>query len=283
MEIYYVLLYFFVYGFLGWCGEVAFAAIKQRKFVNRGFLNGPICPIYGIGIVSVVAVLEPLMDNSVMLYLGSAVLVTTLEWITGFLLEKLFHHKWWDYSNMPLNLNGYVCVPFSLVWGAACVVIVRYIHPLIYRVLVLPPMWTGKLLLVILLLLLIADLYVTVTEILKLNRRLKKMEEIAAELQNLSEQIGKNISRNVLEGLEKQENTKQKAEDRRNQAEALVEEKKVKLEELKLKYCELLEGQPFASRRLMKAFPKMKPGRYEKQFRDIKKYLMKKAENKKEK
>lgn len=260
MEVYYALLCFFVYGFLGWCTEVIFAAAKQRKFVNRGFLNGPICPIYGIGVVSVVEVLEPLMDNTVLLYVGATVLVTVLEWITGFLLEKLFHHKWWDYSNMPMNLNGYVCVLFSLIWGAACLVIVRYIHPFIYRVLAFVPAWAGILLLVVFLALLIADLYVTVSGILKLNRRLKKMEEIAGELKHLSDQIGCNISRNVIEGLEKQEDTKQKAE------------------ELQLKYRELMEGQSLASRRIIKAFPKMRPGRYENQFRELKEYLTKNLE-----
>ena len=63
----------------------------------------------------------------------SAILVSALEWFTGFLLEKLFHHKWWDYSRMPLNLNGYICLPFSVLWGAVCALIVRFVHPLIRR------------------------------------------------------------------------------------------------------------------------------------------------------
>ena len=132
---YYLILYFFVYGFLGWCTEVAFAACKERKFVNRGFLNGPICPIYGIGVGIVVQFLTPYKENLVLLYIASVVMVTALEWVTGFILEKIFHNKWWDYSKMPLNLNGYVCLLFSLIWGAACVLIVDFIHPLIHKVL----------------------------------------------------------------------------------------------------------------------------------------------------
>ena len=130
---YYLILYFFVYGFLGWCTEVAFAACKERKFVNRGFLNGPICPIYGIGVGIVVQFLTPYKENLVLLYIASVVMVTALEWVTGFILEKIFHNKWWDYSKMPLNLNGYVCLLFSLIWGAACVLIVDFIHPLIHK------------------------------------------------------------------------------------------------------------------------------------------------------
>ena len=64
-------------------------------------------------------------------YTGSAILVTAIEWLTGFILEKVFHNKWWDYSNMPLNLNGYVCLLFSLIWGVFCVFIVDVFHPLI--------------------------------------------------------------------------------------------------------------------------------------------------------
>lgn len=266
MERYHVLygalLCFFVYGFLGWCIEVAFAAVKQRKFVNRGFLNGPICPIYGIGVVSVVVILEPLMDNTALLYLGAVVLVTALEWITGFLLEKLFHHKWWDYSNMPMNLNGYVCVLFSFIWGIACMIIVKYIHPLIYHVLMLLPIWAGVLLLTILMLLMIADLYVTVTGILKMNRRMKKMEIIAEELHNMSDHIGSTISKNALDSLDKTIDAKQK------------------MEELKQKYKELLEGQSRVERRMLGAFPKMKPNRSEKQFEELKEFLQKKKKHK---
>ena len=139
MEVWYLILGFFLYGFLGWCAEVAFAAVRYKKFVNRGFLNGPICPIYGVGVMLVVELLDPYRDNLVLLYILSAVLVTVLEWVTGFLLEKIFHHKWWDYSNMPLNLNGYVCLLFSLIWGVACVVIVYFIHPLTAGLLSLIP------------------------------------------------------------------------------------------------------------------------------------------------
>ena len=117
MSVYFILLYFFVYGFLGWCTEVAFAGVKEGKFVNRGFLNGPICPIYGVGVAVVVSCLDGLKDNLILLYISSVVLVTALEWFTGFILDKLFHNKWWDYSSMPLNLNGYVCLLFSLIWG----------------------------------------------------------------------------------------------------------------------------------------------------------------------
>lgn len=258
MTTYDILLCFFTYSFLGWCTEVAFAAVRQRKFVNRGFLNGPLCPIYGIGVTVVVVLLEPYTDYLLILYLTSAFLVTVLEYITGALLEKVFHHKWWDYSGMPLNIKGYVCIPFSLIWGLACVVIVKLIHPFIYKVLSLIPEGIGILLLAVICTLMIVDIYVTAAGILKWNRHLDKMEEIAGELHALSDQIGENIYQNTINGLKKQEETKRR------------------IEELRQKYNEMLTGQNKTGRRLLKAFPKMSSKNHEEQFAELKEYLKRK-------
>ena len=100
---------FLIYGFVGWCTEVIFAAVNSGKFVNRGFLNGPICPIYGFGILAVVRLLKPFGNNILLLFVGSVLITSGLEYITGFLLEKLFHQKWWDYSDVPFNIQGYIC------------------------------------------------------------------------------------------------------------------------------------------------------------------------------
>lgn len=105
---------FIIYAFIGWCTEVSYAALDRGIFVNRGFLNGPYCPIYGCGVVIVVAALTPLKDNLLILFAGSFLLTSILEYITGFILEKVFHNKWWDYSNKPFNLHGYVCLKFSI-------------------------------------------------------------------------------------------------------------------------------------------------------------------------
>ena len=86
----------------------AFAAFKQRKFVNRGFLNGPICPVYGFGVGFVVSLLMPYKSNVFFMYIASVIAVSSIEWITGFALEKIFHSRWWDYSDQPFNLNGYI-------------------------------------------------------------------------------------------------------------------------------------------------------------------------------
>lgn len=262
MTLYDILSSFFIYGFLGWCTEVAFAAIRQRTFVNRGFLNGPICPIYGIGVTLVVTALQPYLKHPFYLYLASAVLVTVLELLTGVLLEKLFHHKWWDYSDIPFNIGGYVCPLFSLIWGAGCVIIVKFLYPLTTKLVSLIPVWFGQFLLLLLCSALIADISITVKSILKFNQKLALMDEIARELHNISDQIGENIYQNMMEGLEAQDKLKEKIHDLKQRP-----------EELYSKYMELLKSQQRISHRLLKAFPKMKPKIYIREFDSLKDFI----------
>ena len=265
MRIYEGLLYFFIYGILGWCAEVAFAAVKERRFVNRGFLNGPICPIYGVGVVMVVVFLEPFEDQWLLLYLASAVLVTLIEGMTGYVLDKLFHHKWWDYSELPLNIGGYVCLLFSVVWGVACVVIVKAVHPLVGDLWALIPLGAGILILSVLSAALAADLTVTVGGILRWNRQLDAMEKIAADLRELSGKMGENIYENVMDTMELREKVDAAVEEKRQQlAEQrhLLAETKEQAAELRRKYKELAERSLRTGRHMLRAFPKLQSRRH---------------------
>ena len=138
-----ILWYFYIYGFLGWCSEVAFAAVAHGKFVNRGFVNGPICSIYGFGVMSVLLVLGPLKSSFWLLFGGSVLFTSAIEYLTGWVLEKVFHDKWWDYSKRPLNIKGYVCLEFSVLWGLACVFVVDVFQPLVAKVVDLIPKKLG--------------------------------------------------------------------------------------------------------------------------------------------
>ncbi|MCB6200725.1 putative ABC transporter permease [Extibacter muris] len=269
MQVYFFILYFFTYGFLGWCTEVAYATTKQHKFVNRGFLNGPICPIYGIGVGVVVQFLTPVRENLILLYITSTILVTLIEWVTGLLMDKIFHHKWWDYSGQPLNIGGYVCLLFSLVWGAACVLIVKIIHPLIHKGLSLLPTAAGIILIAVLGAVLISDIYVTASGILKLNRRLEMMERIAAELRELSDKVGENIHENVMGTMEVTEEIKERLE-------AATEEQKSRVADLKEKYRELAEHGTKVSNRLLKAFPKMESRKHKDILKELQMKILKK-------
>lgn len=196
---------FIIYAFIGWCTEVSYATLDRGIFINRGFLNGPYCPIYGCGVVIVVAILTPLKDKLLILFLGSFLLTSILEFTTGFLLEKVFHNKWWDYSNKPFNIKGYVCLKFSVYWGLACTFIMDVLHPVIYKGIRLLPYIPGLILLILFMTVFIVDCCLTVTTILKFNKRLKVMDEVAAKIHKLSDEIGENIYENVTGVVEKSE------------------------------------------------------------------------------
>lgn len=263
MSIYYSILYFFVYGFLGWCTEVIFAAFKQHRFVNRGFLNGPICPIYGVGVTLVIACLEAFQSNLLLLCISSVILVTVLEGVTGWAMDKLFHNKWWDYSKLPFNIGGYVCLLFSLIWGVACVFIVYFVHPLIHQVLSLIPHTAGIALIAILGIALLSDMIVTTSAIVKFNQYLELLKHITDELHAISNQIGAELYQNVMHVLDMQESSRQKLDDVKLE---VSEEIRMQIVELKTRAQNLGEKVPKPARRLLKAFPKLESRNYKAQL-----------------
>lgn len=263
MSIYYSILYFFVYGFLGWCTEVIFAVFKQHRFVNRGFLNGPICPIYGVGVTLVIACLEAFQSNLLLLYISSVILVTVLEGVTGWAMDKLFHNKWWDYSKLPFNIGGYVCLLFSLIWGVACVFIVYFVHPLIHQVLSLIPHTAGIALIAILGIALLSDMIVTTSAIVKFNQYLELLKHITDELHAISNQIGAELYQNVMHVLDMQESSRQKLDDVKLE---VSEEIRMQIVELKTRAQNLGEKVPKPARRLLKAFPKLESRNYKAQL-----------------
>ena len=263
MSIYYSILYFFVYGFLGWCTEVIFAAFKQHRFVNRGFLNGPICAIYGVGVTLVIACLEAFQSNLLLLYISSVILVTVLEGVTGWAMDKLFHNKWWDYSKLPFNIGGYVCLLFSLIWGVACVFIVYFVHPLIHQVLSLIPHTAGIALIAILGIALLSDIIVTTSAIVKFNQYLERLKHITDELHAISNQIGSELYQNVMHVLDMQESSRQKLDDVKLE---VSEEIRMQIVELKTRAQNLGEKVPKPARRLLKAFPKLESRNYKAQL-----------------
>lgn len=277
IEFYFFCLYFFVYGFLGWYSEVAFAAWKEHCFVNRGFLNGPICPIYGIGVSSVVWLLSPYKENLLLLYITSIVLVTALEWLTGFILEKVFHNKWWDYSDLPLNLNGYVCLPFSLMWGVACVLIVDFIHPVFQTMLAYIPFPLGVALLVLLGTTMLIDLIVTASGILKFNKNLEKMQEIADELHQISDQLGENIYTGTILAMEKPAEIKvsiaEKQDDLSETLSNVSDEVKERITVLRSHYKESLGNITGLQKRIIRAFPRMQSIPHKEILNDLRKKL----------
>jgi len=171
-----LILLFISYSFLGWLMEVTFSFILTRKFVNRGFLWSPICPMYGFGVLLVLVLLGAFKNNIPLLYIGSVIVTSLLELTTGWLLELLFHQRWWDYSTRPLNLNGYICLPFSLLWGIGALIVIQVIHPIVSAWVSLIPQQMTNVLAIGMTLGLSLDVALTLSRLITLNKLLSEIE-----------------------------------------------------------------------------------------------------------
>ncbi|SHF10842.1 putative ABC transporter permease [Clostridium fallax] len=182
---FYEILYFFlIYSFIGWLVEVAYAYTNRGHFVNRGFLYGPFCPLYGSSIVLMVILLDNFKNNLILLFILATLLTSAVEYVTGYLLEKIFKSKWWDYTDDPLNLNGYICLHFSLAWGAASVVVLKVIHPIVTILVSYIPENIGVPLFYIAFIYLICDLFFTLVSLMEFKKILLQLSQISSELKN---------------------------------------------------------------------------------------------------
>lgn len=237
-----IALMFFIYSFMGWCLEVAFFGVTTGKFVNRGFLNGPLCPIYGVGGMMVILILLPLKKYVVLLYICSVLITSALELITGLALEKIYHVRWWDYSDRPFNFKGHICLSFSLAWGIACVFVMYVIHPPISS-LVLNINDTAEIVIVcVLIAILVSDIIVTIATLKKLRLRLRAMHEIADKMHELSDGIGRHVFEATEHAVKKYDELKQRED----------------IKELRERYNKMTEETGALQKRIIKAFPTMR-------------------------
>lgn len=165
-----IFLIFTIYSFLGWCTEVVYQYWAQKKFINRGFLHGPFCPIYGSCALLIIFLLEYFSNrihvNLITLFIISTALISFIEYITSYILEKLFNSKWWDYTDDPLNLNGRICLHFSLAWGFATILGFKVIHPIISYFISLIPLVVCKYLTILIILYFTIDGIVTLKKLI---------------------------------------------------------------------------------------------------------------------
>lgn len=207
-----LLFLFFLYSFLGWCAEVAFAAVTRKKFINRGVLNGPLCPVYGIGMLIILIFFHSLRGNLFFLFLGSVVVMTVLEYTTSYLLERATGTKWWDYSDYAFHLNGYVCLQFSLLWGAGATVIAEWINPLVLSLVNPIPVLPARIGMAVCCGVLAADALVTSGVILKMHRQQTAVEGIAEGMSRVSNRLGNAIFEKIHKRMVKTVPTLEEAE-----------------------------------------------------------------------
>lgn len=194
---------FFVYSFAGWCIEVCYAAICRRKFVNRGFVNSPLCPIYGFGSVLFCIFLPELRGNLFFLFLGGMVLATLLEYATGMAMEKIFRKKLWDYSEIKWNLSGYVCARYALLWGGLALLTMQVTNPLLcgfFRIIPYPvtlaAQWTAAVLLIL-------DFVTTAMAILNMKITARRLAQLSEEMRKTSRLLENRLTVSVQKRMQK--------------------------------------------------------------------------------
>ncbi len=188
-----VILLFFIYGFAGWCMEVILKYLQYHRFINRGFLTGPLCPIYGFGAVLItiaIGNLASVESGLVMTFALSFVICGVVEYLTSLVLETIFHARWWDYSQKPMNLHGRIWIGNLLLFGVAGIAIIHILNPLLYRVLGLVSLKAQEIAVSVLLLILAADFVISffVLKLVKVgvdSSEADNTEEISKEVRQL--------------------------------------------------------------------------------------------------
>lgn len=186
MTFYQIVFLFFAYSFLGWVGEVLFTAVVHRKYQDRGVLSGPLCLLYGVGGLVITFALGDIREGWFFLLVFSAVYATVIEWIGGHILEYTTHTRWWDYSAMPFNLDGYVCLGASLTWGALGVVVLKWGNPLLLALYSLVPHGIWVVVLLAALVVFCVDLVGTLLAMAGLRYRWPAAEAVENRLANLT-------------------------------------------------------------------------------------------------
>lgn len=218
-----ILWYFMIYSIIGWMIEVSYHAVTMGKVVNRGFLNGPLCPVYGSGVLMVLMVVDLCGEwfgfetdlsraKVIELFIIGIIFATLIELIAGFLLDQLFHARWWDYRDRRFNLNGYICLEFSIYWGLGIAFVLRVIQPVFENIVNSIPVRISWILLSAFYIIFLVDIILTVLTILKLNKQLEKMRDMEAAIQKLSGSMSEFIGTSTIKTVEKINESQDKVE-----------------------------------------------------------------------
>lgn len=286
------LFFFYFYCFFGWCFETTYVSLKQRHFVNRGFMRGPFLPLYGTGGIMMLVVSAPFKGNVPLVYLAGCVGATILEYVTGVVMEALFKVRYWDYSKQRFNFQGHICLSSSLAWGALTVFMTEWLHKVIDGVVSqIPFLWMERLVFVITIVLAV-DFTLSFKAAMDLRDVLIKMEQTKEELQRIQKRLDviiavideevnerteglrvgiKELKYDIENSLERLKNTlpqspKEYLGDVYEEITELVYEYRLNVE--KRDYFSKLKG--FYQRKLMQAHPSMTSVRFKEALEELK-------------
>lgn len=249
-------LYFIFYSFCGWVWETCYCSLKERHYVPRGFLYGPICPIYGVGVLLMILFFAPLQENLLVFYFVAVSVMTVWEYLVGWFLETTTHIKYWDYSHIPFNIKGRVCLPASLLWGVLSYVAVFLIHPPVARMLGSLASWLHYTLCGAFFTLLLVDAVTTIRKLALVTKALDRLQTAGDELRLQLALAKAGLSDNLEEAGDQLRSRLEAARDSLPPAAA------ERLERLADNYNELLKLAERQSRRFRKRYAHMTSRRY---------------------
>lgn len=272
-----------VYSLLGWCGEMIYCSVGQRKLCEkRGFLNGPICPIYGHGALVVLLCLDGGCKNPLLTFLLGAILTSFVEYVTSYAMEKLFHMRWWDYSHYKFHINGRVCLLNSTLFGLASVFLCHFANPPIAA-------WLTSLLssgaavplALVLLAVYLADIVLSVRSAIQLGDRLAKLHAIQGELTEKLEALKAEQQQAVEAQRQRLEEAVSAArqtmqarlEPLTERGDELTRRLEAAKAEAQQKLHALYEKQDFFDRRLLRSFPTLRSVHYPEAMKKWKEYM----------
>lgn len=253
-------LYFIWYSFLGWCMETVYCSLKEKHYVPRGFLYGPICPIYGVGVLLMILFFKPLSGNPLVFYVTAVVVMSAWEYLVAWFLETTTHIKYWDYSDTKFNLHGRITLWVSLVWGALAYIIIFWVHPQVAQTWSFIPLGMCYYLCGVCSSLLVTDAVLTIRQLALVSRLMKSVMVAGEELQ-LQLSLGK---------AELTDKLSEKAEDLQSARAQLGDKLDQKTEGLRVRYNEQLSRLERQSRRFRRHYVHYSlPGRYAPRMADI--------------
>ena len=197
-----ILIYFITYSFLGWIMESIFRSVCEKKLINTGFLRGPFCPIYGIGAVIMILFLKNFSKNLILLFFISIIVFTIWEYLVGVLLEKLFHTKYWDFSDNKFNFQGRICLMNSIFWGILGVVFIQYIHPFIESIIEKVDIRLLTFIYSIIGIVMLIDAITSIIKVKNIKVTLEKIEELNKEIKEKLKEITEERKTDILENIQ---------------------------------------------------------------------------------
>ncbi|MBQ6887708.1 MAG: hypothetical protein IJN54_09380 [Lachnospiraceae bacterium] len=297
------IFFFYFYCFFGWIFESTYVSLKKKHFINRGFMRGPFLPLYGSGAIMMLIVSAPFQDNLILVYIAGCIGATALEYVTGVVMEELFKVRYWDYSKLPFNFQGHICLSSTLAWGGLTLLMTQFLHKLVEQ-LVLSV--TKELLIPVtffITLTVVVDFSLSFKAAMDIRDILVKMEKAKQEVEHMSKRldvliaiVNNDVENWKQEKEEKLESLKFGMEERFERIKETVSEKhsdyfeeiKEEIAELREKYHINLEVtkqmksfKDFYKRGMLKGNPMMVSGKFKEVLEELKEAVEEKKNKKK--